>query len=774
MKESCSARVIFVVMTCLAPIVHGAEQKQQTKLDLGTVEVVGVSPLAGSDVPIDEIPSNVQTAGSEDLEKTHTISLANYMRRYMGSVSVNEAQSNPLQPNIFYRGFVGSPLLGMPQGLSMYVDGVRFNEPFGNTINWGLISNGAIQSMALYPSNPVYGLNSLGGAIAVTTKTGFSAPRHQLEAYGGSWGRQSEELTSGGNNGRWGYFVDLHHFAEHGWRQYSPTRANQGFGTLSWRGDKGSLDLKLAANDNVMTGNGAAPVQLLQQQRNAIFTVPDITITKLFFTELKGGYDWSDDIKFNGNAYFRQNRINTVNGNGTDYSPCTLPANAGLMCEGTGSGEQIVTNVNGHAIAAGPAVEGATENITQTAEYGRGGSFQTTFGQDLFKHRNNLVVGVSYDYAEVHFNSDTALGTLSSDRATIGSGIYVDDARVRLHTDSSSFGAYFSDNYSVTDRLKVTLSGRYNYIHINMDDRHGSSLNGSHTFARFNPAAGWTYRLFDNLTVYGNYSESNRAPSPMELSCADPNAPCTLPNAMVSDPPLKQVVAKTYEGGFRGNLDDFLDRGELRWNAGYFHSINYDAIIFHYDPRLLNKGYFSNVGKTRRYGVEAGLTVNYPQLFSTIDDWHFTAHYTHLKAQYLSNFDELDPLGGNQLQSVKSGDRIPGIPEDIFNAFLSVDLWRRLSVGMNLIYSGARFFMGDQANTQPQLAGYWLLNGTAEFKVNDYMTVFGMANNLLDTRYNTFGVYSDATSVLGNAYDNRRFVSPGMPRSGWVGIRLTL
>ena len=72
---------------------------------------------------------------------------------------------------------------------------------------------------------------------------------------GGSWERHSEELTSGWNNGTWGYFIDLHHFEEEGWRDFSPTEANQVFGTLSWRGERGELDLTLGANDNNMKGN---------------------------------------------------------------------------------------------------------------------------------------------------------------------------------------------------------------------------------------------------------------------------------------------------------------------------------------------------------------------------------------------------------------------------------------------------------------------------------------------------------------------------------------
>ena len=236
---------------------------EQDAIELEAVEVIGVTPLQGSGVSADKIAANVQTVNANQMKKAQTISLSEYINRYLGSVSVNEAQNNPLQPDIYYRGFVASPLLGLPQGLSTYVNGVRFNEPFGDSVNWDLIPQGAIDNMALYPgSNPVYGLNSLGGSISIKTKTGFSAPYNQVEVYGGSWDRHSEELTTGWNNGTWGYFLDLHHFEENGWRPFSPSKADQAFGTLSWRGDKGSLDLTLGGNDNRLKGNGAAPVQL--------------------------------------------------------------------------------------------------------------------------------------------------------------------------------------------------------------------------------------------------------------------------------------------------------------------------------------------------------------------------------------------------------------------------------------------------------------------------------------------------------------------------------
>ncbi|MFI3156038.1 MAG: TonB-dependent receptor [Methylococcaceae bacterium] len=755
--------------------VGGAASAKDQPLDLGIIDVVGVTPLQSNGVAAGKIPANIQTVSSEQLEKAQSISLADYINRYLGSVHINEAQNNPLQPDISYRGFVASPLLGLPQGLSTYVNGVRFNEAFGDTVNWDLIPEGAIDSMALYPgSNPVYGLNSLGGAISIKTKTGFSAPKHEFEAYGGSWDRQSEELSSGWNNGTWGYFLDLHHFNEAGWRNFSPTKADQAFGTLSWRGDKGSLDLSLGGNDNKMRGNGASPIQLQQQDRAAVFTHPDQTVTRMFFSELAGSYDLADDIELSGNAYFRQNRIGTFNGDNSNYDSCGDDPT--LLCDQDGA---IVNDINGNQVLADNAVLGATNNTSQTQMRSRGGTLQTAFAQDLFKHQNNLTVGTSYDYAEAHFGSDTELGSLTDTRGTTQSGIMVDESRIRLHTNTSTAGVFLTDSFSITDALTATIAGRYNTIHVNMEDRYIKdplkTLDGSHTFERLNPSAGLTYQIRDNLNVYGSYSESTRAPTPMELSCADPAAPCKLPNSFVSDPPLQQVVALTWEGGFRGDLDELLDKGDLKWNLGYFNTINHNDIVFRRDASggIISQGYFSNVGKTRRYGIEAATTVNYPQLFSRIDDWHFSTNYTYLNARFLDGFDIQNPLDPSQAIPVATGDRIPGIPEHIYKANIGVDLWQRVSLGIDGIYSGNKYFRGDEANTTKPLAGYWVFNAKAEYKVTKHFALFGKVDNIFDKNYNSFGVYGQANEIL-PGFDDGRFVSPGAPRAGWIGLRLTM
>ena len=775
MKYACE--VIGLLALFVASIGVSAEEKT---IDLGVAEVVAVTPMQVGGVDIDKIPAAVQTVTAKQISKAQSISLADYINRYLGSVHINEAQNNPLQPDVYYRGFVASPLAGMPQGLSVYVNGVRFNEPFGDTVNWDLIPPGAIASTTLQGgSNPVYGLNSLGGALSIKTKTGFSAPGHQLEVYGGSFDRHVEEITSGGNNGKWGYFLDLRSFAEQGWRDYSPSAAKQALGTFSWQGDRGNLDLTLASNDNDLRGNGPAPIQLLQKDRSAIYTHPDQTVTRLFFAELAGNYALTDKVELSGNGYFRQNRMHSFNGDNSNYDVCARRRNAGKLCQDPGRQEQVVVATDGSDVLASSAVEGATNNFSSTNMYSRGGTLQAAFNQDWFAHENSLVTGVSYDNASVHFASDTELAQLTDSRGTIGSGVYVDESKVRLHTESETVGVFISDSFNITKALTATLAGRYNHNDLVMVDDYINdpvkNLNGRHSFERFNPSAGLSYQFNPQLTVYGNYSESSRMPTPMELSCADPTAPCKLPNSFLSDPPLKQVVAHTFETGFKGHLNALFGKGDGVWNLAYFNTTNTDDIIFRRDftSNFNNQGYFSNVGKTLRHGLEAGAGVDFPRLFSAIDDWHFSLNYTYLQAVYLDSFGVQNPLAGGDIIAVSSGDRIPGIPEHVFKFAANVELWKKLSLGINGLYNGEQVFRGDEANVGPLLSDYFVFNSTAEYKFNKHFSVFGKLDNVFNANYSSFGVYGNATDVLGKKYDDGRFVSPGAPRAGWVGVRLS-
>lgn len=752
----------------------------ESTVELEKIEIVEETPL-GSGVPATQIPAHVQAATGEDLESSQSFSISDYLQNYLGSVTINDTQNNPFQPDVQYRGFTASPLLGLPQGLTVYFNSVRFNEPFGDTLNWDLIPEGAIERLELHPgSEPVYGLNTLGGSIVVRSKTGFSFPRHQLEGYAGSFGRHNEELSSGWNDGRLGYFLHLRHFEENGWRDFSPSQVRQAFGVLSWRGNASELNLTLSGNDNDLTGNGAVPTQLFRQKQRAIFTHPDETSNRMFFSNLDGNLWLNERIQLSGNAYYRFNRIRTFNGDDTNFVRCPPPAED-LMCDEEG---EVIEDVFGRDILASEAVDSATNNFSQTRQRGYGTSVQTTFLYDLFGLENRFVTGFSFDQAQIRFNFDTELARLTESRGTEGSGILVAEPRVRLDNEITHFGGFFLEQLTPIENLTLSVSGRFNATHIELKDKFGTELSGKHTFNRFNPAAGVAYQMLPELGVYGRYSASSRAPTPVELTCADPEAPCKLPNAFLSDPPLKQVVARSWEAGLRGTFDR-ISLGEalstrFQWHAGFFLTKNHDDILFISAGNLTSEGFFSNVGRTRRQGLEANLSGEFENLATRI--WltklRYRVNYTFLDATFRTPFLAPSPNNPAADQSgnirIRRGDRIPGLPEHTFKFSLDADVIPQLSIGISGIYNSDRFFRGDEANLNDPVPGFWVFNLRGEYRFNRYVQLFIRVDNLFDKRYQTFGLFGEAERVLGDEFDNSRFVGPGAPRGIWGGIRVRI
>ena len=256
-----------------------------TAQELPQVTVIGNTPLPGLGLPLNQIPANVQTADSEDMQRQQTLDLADYLNNNFSGINASESADNPFQLDINYHGFTASPLLGTPEGLSVYVDGVRVNESFGDTVNWDLIPQSAISTVTLMSgSNPVFGLNTLGGALSVRTKSGHDDPGTEFEAYGGSFGRRSFEGETGGEFGNFDYFLTGNYFDETGWRDNSPTRVYQGFGKVGWQNDKTDIDLSYTYADTSLYGNGATPTSMLEFRRQASYT-PDFTAESPQFRE---------------------------------------------------------------------------------------------------------------------------------------------------------------------------------------------------------------------------------------------------------------------------------------------------------------------------------------------------------------------------------------------------------------------------------------------------------------------------------------------------------
>ncbi|MBT2322812.1 TonB-dependent receptor [Variovorax paradoxus] len=725
---------------------------------LPTVEVVGTTPVPGIEVPKDQIPSNVQTADDQRLRRAQSLNLPDFMSTQLPSVSVNEIQGNPFQLDVNYRGFSASPLLGTPQGLSVYQDGVRINEPFGDVVNWDLIPKAAISSITLLPgSNPLFGLNTLGGALSIQTKRGDTHPGTELELQAGSFGRVSTELTHGRKLGDDGHlFLALDGLNEHGWRDHSPSRVRQLFAKVGQDRGKLSWDLSFTHGDNTLVGNGLLPESMLLQNRRQVYTRPDRTENRMSMLTLNASYQVSDVQTISMTAYTRRSRYSTLNGDLNDaFDP--------------------------------PEVEASgVENRTRTRQQGEGVALQSTLSAGI--HR--FTFGASVDRARTRFMQTEAEGFLDASRAVVPQEEAEVDALLAGKTRTASL--YFYDLVTLRPELQLSLSGRYNDTRVTTRDE-GRALLGLPTqldaegrYRKFNPALGLTWQATPQLTAYGGWSQGSRAPSPIELGCSDPLNPCVLPNALQSDPPLKQVVSQTFETGLRGTL-----ASGLRWNASVFRTVNKDDLLF--VSSGLSRGYFTNFGRTLRQGVELGLGQRMERV-----EWSLS--YSYLRARYDSpaclvsasnSSAETSPAcSGEGEIAVSRGDRLPGLPAHSLK--FNVD-WRVTpdwTVGAQYrTYSrqfvrgnenGAHLPDGAEFNGSGRLGGYALLDLTTSWKLSRRFELFAKVANVFDRRYASAGQLGrngfDAGGAVSPpaAWRNEQFVAPGAPRAVWVGLRMQL
>lgn len=756
---------MLLVLTCLCGgVARGAPDPETHE----TV-VVAATPVHGSGLPLDQVPANVRVGSAQDLDDHHSLDLSSYMGETMGSVHVNDVQENPLQADLQYRGFVASPLLGAAQGLSVYLDGVRLNEPFGDTINWDLIPTNAIRSINVTPgSNPVFGLNTLGGAISLETEDGFTRPGVDASALYGSWNRKLVRASGGMNSGRFGLFAAAEIFAEDGWRQLSPSSSQRGFMSGAYRDGDAKLDLTLMAANTNLSGNGPAPIELLAVDRTAYFTAPDTTANQLFMAALRGERLVAPDIRLSASAYIRTNRTRTSNGDQHDWDECQ--ATPGTLCARDDSGmETPILDPAGRPVAFDAAYD-AAENRTDTRQTGYGLAVQAAVDRSIADRENHLYAGVDAGQSRVRFRSSTTVGQLDGSRDTIDDGFLDPTSPVAVDSVANDLGVYASDTFSPRSDLHVVLSGRFNLTSLSLRDQLGDELTGDHSFSHFNPAAGVTYQPRRWLGGYFSFSESNRAPTAIELTCASPTDPCRLPNAFISDPPLAQVVARTLEAGLRGS---FRRAGlRLGYDLTAFQTVNDNDILFISSGMVANQGYFANVGETRRQGIEADLTGG--QRVGKASHLEWGLHYTLIDARFESPFTALSathPDAVNGFINVPAGARIPSIPMHVGKIAATYVSGYGFSVGVNVVANSSQFYRGDEANLLPRIPGYVAVNTRAQVRVWKALSVFALVDNIFDARYSTFGVLGNPTEVL-PAYTDPRFLGPGAPRAAWAGLDL--
>lgn len=553
------------------------------------------------------------------------------------------------------------------------------------------------------------------------------------------------------------YFVTGNCLKEDGWRDYSPSRLANVFAKVGYQDGVTDFDVSLTTANNKLEGTQALPRSFLGNRAQP-YTWPDRTKNRLAMLNARLSHFFDDNLLFSRNAYFRRKKQDGFASNVNDGCEDT-PADC-LLAPG----------------ALGKEAQGSNDSST-LAQNGYGLTGQVSYLGHVGTVQNQLAVGASLDAGSTRcrqFEQDADID------ATRGTNILLDD--LELETDVKGkaryFGLYLTDTLSLSETVALTVSGRLNRANVIVEDQSGQNpaINGNHTFTRFNPAAGITHSPLPNYTTYANYSEGMRAPPPVELTCADENAPCPLPNAFLADPPLKPVISRTYEVGTRAS------HGNAAVSLAVFRTDLRDDIQFIFS-QVSTRGYFDNVGNTRRQGVELGGSLRVQRLT-------LSANCTFMRATFESPFvpntpnnssaADLNSDGDAHEIRVSKGNRIPNIPENLFKLradYTATDAW---SLGGNLIYSSGMFLRGDENNqdVHGKSSAYYVLNLDTRYRLSRNWAVFARLNNVFNRRSENFGILGEnffpgGVYTPGSAF-SEPFYGVGAPRGLWVGVRYDL
>jgi iron complex outermembrane receptor protein len=751
--------------------------------------------------PVASAPLGRTVSGTQ-LEAGGRLDLQSGLARNLPGAVVSDTQGNPFTQDLQLRGFTASPTSGRPQGLAVQQNGARLNEPFGDTVNWDLIPEVAIAGADLQTQNPAFGLNALAGALSLRMKSGFDGD-NSLAVKGGSFGRVFGEAEVSHRFGDAAVYLEAEGGQDGGWRLHSPSQIARAYGDLAWKGDRAEARLSISGADNWLTAVGPTPADLLALDRRAIFTWPQTTHNASALLSADGRWQVAPDWSLSANLYVRRFDQAHVDGNTGDFEGCSSnranPLYATLCLQNDPYPKAVrppaaafqVQTLAGTPVSCPPSAGGAqpcagvaygTIDRTRTGSTAWGGGIEATRPAPIGGLDNSLTLGLNATTARARFSSDSELGVINADLSvspnasipstgqrikTAGSLAYTP---VAITADVDTQGVYASDTLSITKQWSLTLAGRWNGEDIRLADLTGSSpgLNGAHRYQRFDPAVTLVWSAAPGIRLYGGYAEANRAPTPLELGCSDPTRPCLLENALVSDPPLKQVIARSWEAGVRA--DRLLD-GRLTLSAAAF-TIDADDDILPLPSVVIGRGSYANVPLTRRRGIE--LQADFHQ--GPVSAW---ANYGLVDATYQFNGALPSPnspfADANGLVPIRPGDHIGGIAPQTLKAGVDVQANRALNLGAEVLAVAAQPLAGDEHGQDSSLPGYATVNLHGSY-VLGRASLFLKVDNLLDSRAASFGTYF-GTDGLANvpgapAITSARTLVPLQPRAVEAGVTL--
>ncbi len=752
--------------------------------------LIKISPIAGSEIPLDKVPGAVGTVSAADVSRNGTGQVQNVLQQQVPGIILSDTAGSGFRTDVSYRGFDASPIGGRSQALAIYMNGIRINESFGDTVNFDAIPSIAISDIAVVGNNPVFGLNAIGGAISFTMKDGFGFQGGTIDVMAGSFGRKQIAAEAGAKSGAFAAYAAAEYLEEDGFRDFSAAEVKRMFADVGFKGSDVELHFSFNGAKSLAGVVTAAPIELLALDYGRTFTNPQDTAYEVQMPSVRGSVKATETLTISGLMYYRRFKQNVLDGNLSEVDECAAGGpNDGLLClAGDGGGEEVVQDGDGNTVSAdlfgGPI--GSLERITQDAK-SYGTSAQAVEKSQLLGRPNQFLVGVSYDHGKVAYQTSSELGTIGDRFVVTGSGIIVvepDDLQPRnLTSENDYYGLFFSNTLDVTDDFALTVGGRYNHATIKLADLTGNfpELNTTNKYERFNPMIGATYKFIPGLSVYGGYSEANRAPTAAELGCAEPTNPCLIESFLTDDPPLKQVISHSWEAGLRGEHKSW-DRQKITWSLGYFRTLNTDDIL-NVAATATGRGFFLNAGDTLRQGVEAAIGYQNERL-------SVFASYALVDATFQTDLilsapntpgapdcPDTDP-GTASCNFVQSGDNLPGIPKHRFKAGIEYWLTPQWKIGSDLVAASDQFFFGDEANNNAKLSGYSRVDLRTSYDVSENVQIYGSIKNLFDKRYGLYGTFfnpveaTEAAEPQGITLTDPRSQTPAQPFAIYGGVKV--
>jgi outer membrane receptor protein involved in Fe transport len=734
-------------------------QTQNTPNDAGSlseVKVINTSPLPGIGIEKYKLPYEVQSVDSQTIQKSGGRTLSEFMNENLTGVNVNDIQGSPYQSDVTYRGMRASSTLGASQGLSVYMDGVRMNQPFGDVVNWDMFPEAAIDTVTLVPgSNPMYGLNTLGGALAFTTKSGLTTQGNELTTSYGSHRRLKLDITHGGKSSDgWHRFLAISAFDEDGWRDHSSGSLQNLFVKIGRTQEDTNWDVTYMFGNSKLHGNGLTPstnygefgaasasnttTGLYEADRVSVYTWPDQTINKAHVLSFNMQHVLDANTELASTAYVKYGTQSRLGGD-VEWD--------------NNSAEGIINRNSSKQTTVGVAT-----NLTKILD------------------QHQITTGATLERSKMSYGATSAdgcdLSSSTREVSTTGCGSALDTAGVT--GTSTAFGTYLADTYKLSDKTFVTVATRFNQTTVantltsydNTGVSEGSESE-SFTYRKFNPSLGMTHQ-FGQLTVFGNWAQSNRAPTVMELGCADKDNPCALPTGLQADPYLSQVVSQTLEAGMR-----WKNESGYNLSLSAYRTINKDDIIF--IAASTTTGYFDNFAKTQYLGVD----INAGKSWGA---WQLNSTYSYLKATYESS---AELLGAEREMDITPGTRMAGIPLHKLKMHLDWSATEKWKLGTSMIASSSLVAQGNEDGLlddgggagNAKVKGYALFNLKTTYAVQKGFEVFGKIDNVFNRRYETYAMLAPNSLTTfddaGTAEQTlSKFVAPGATRTYMAGLRL--